>query len=121
MQRDLDLIRKILLKCEEREHGYDPSPFTIDGYTDEHIGFHIVLAGEAGLVHTTDITGQSDESPVALAHSITWSGYEFLDDTKDETVWKKAKKAAGNNSFDVLKAVLTVLATEVCMKAAGLK
>lgn len=121
MQRDLDLIRKILLKCEEHEHGYAPSTFNIDGYTDEKIGFHIRLAGEAGLVHTRDNSGPGDKSPVARARSITWSGYEFLDDTKDETVWEKAKKVAGNNSFDVLKAVLIGLATEVAMKAAGLK
>ena len=44
-----------------------------------------------------------------MPSSMTWAGYEFLDASKNETVWTKAKKAVGNSSFDVLKTVLVGL------------
>jgi hypothetical protein len=110
MQRDMDLIREILLRLEAHPHGFAPA-LKIDGYEDEQIGFHIVLMGQAGLVNVWDNTSTGDQSPCAMATSLKWEGYEFLAASKDESTWKKGKAAvmskAGTLGFELLKAVLT--------------
>ncbi len=120
MTRDLDLVRKILLVCEEHPDGFAPQELNIEGYTDDKIGYHVYLAGEAGLLKVADRTHCGCQSPYAMPLSMTWLGHEFLDASRNETVWEKAKKAVGSSSFDVLKAVLVRLGTDVGMKAAGL-
>ncbi|MCL5770137.1 MAG: DUF2513 domain-containing protein [Planctomycetes bacterium] len=106
MKSDLELVRKILLACEDHPHGFAPQELKIDGYTDDEIDYHVHIAGDAGLLRVTDVTHCGSSSPCAIPRSTTWAGHEFLDNSKDETVWAKAKRASGNSSFDMLKAVL---------------
>lgn len=106
MQRDLDLIRKLLLVMESREHAFVREELSIEGYSQEQIGFHIYLLGEAGLAKVLDNSHINSESPSALPMHLTWAGYEFLEAAKDETLWGKAKekviKPAGGVAFGVL-------------------
>jgi hypothetical protein len=110
MQRDMDLIREILLRLEAHPHGFVPR-LNIEGYTDEQIGFHVALMGQAGLVDAIPITSHADMSPRAIPRSLRWEGYEFLAASKDEGTWRKGKAAvmskAGMLGFELLKAVLT--------------
>jgi hypothetical protein len=107
MQRDLDLIRKLLLLMESEEHGFFGSePIEVEGYTEDQIGFHMYLLGEAGLAKVVDTTHIQSNSPSAAPLHLTWAGYEFLEAAKDETLWGKAKekviKPAGGVAFSVL-------------------
>lgn len=106
MKRDLDLIRKFLLKMEEHEHGYTPQRITLDGYTDEQVGFHIYLLGQAGLIRVADSSSMGSRSPSAIPLNLTWAGYEFLDAARDEALWKKAKEKiinpVGGVAFSIL-------------------
>jgi hypothetical protein len=106
MKRDLDLIRKILLAMEEQEHSFPESDLTIAGYTEEQVGFHIFLLGDAGLAKVANNTHVGSRSPSAFPLHLTWAGYEFLAAAKDDTVWAKAKTAvitpAGGVAFSVL-------------------
>lgn len=106
MKRDLDLIRKLLLKMEEHEHGYAPQRITLDGYTDEQVGFHIYLLGQAGLICVADSSSMESGSPSAIPLNLTWAGYEFLDAARDETLWEKAKakviNPVGGVAFGIL-------------------
>ncbi len=108
MKRDLDLIRSILLSMEANEHGIAADCPAIEGFTEEQIGYHVYLMGQAGLITVADATTLSDQSPSAIPLSITWAGHDFLDSVKDETLWKKAKsivlKPAAGVAFDVLVA-----------------
>jgi hypothetical protein len=109
MQRDMDLIRAILLKMEAHPHGYAPK-LDLDGYTPEEIGFHVSIMGQAGLIKACDCTSHDDTSPSAIPVCLTWEGYEFLAAAKDESVWRKGTAAVmakvGAIGFDVLKAFL---------------
>src|SRR5690348_2080888 len=110
MNRDMDLVRKILLACEAVASGYAPSPLVVEGYTDEQIGFHVMLMAQAGLLSADDQTSSGCKSPSWMAHSLTWDGYEFLDAARDEKTWNKAKAAVstvGGLAFDILKATLS--------------
>ncbi len=123
MKRDLDLIRKILQQCEDCESGFAPRAITADGYTEEQIRFHVYLAGNAGLMETVDVTQLGSTLPAAIPIGLTWEGYEFLENSRDDRVWSKAKQAAhasGGVAFDVVKSVLTGLAIAAASKAVGL-
>lgn len=108
MKRDLDLIRSILLSMEASDHGFAAERPAVDDYTEEQIGYHVYLMGQAGLITTADATTLADQSPSAIPLSITWAGHDFLDSVKDETLWNKAKsvvlKPAAGVTFDILVA-----------------
>ena len=111
MQRDMDLVRAILLKLEEHPHAFAPSPFEIEGFTREQVGYHVALMHQAGLIDAVKVTAISDPSPSAIPLSLTWEGYEFLAAAKNESTWRKSTSAvfakAGAVGFELLKAVLT--------------
>ncbi len=106
MRRDIELIRKLLLALEAQEHAYVRKTIEVEGYSEEQVGFHFYLIGEAGLARVIDNTDVSGESPSAMPLHLTWAGYEFLEAAKDETLWGKAKekvlKPAGGAAFGVL-------------------
>ena len=56
MHRDMDLVRQILLKMDEHPNGFAPPKIEVPGYTDEQIGYHVALMGEAGLMKCVDVT-----------------------------------------------------------------
>ncbi|MEO8520559.1 MAG: DUF2513 domain-containing protein [Acidobacteriota bacterium] len=107
MKRDMDLVRQILMVMEDHEHGFAPSPFEVAGYTEEVVGYHLTIMGEAGLVEVEPQTTFGSASPTALAGRITWEGHEFLANVRNETVWSKVKSIVvakgGSVSFEVLK------------------
>lgn len=106
MKRDLDLIRKILLWMEEKEHAFIGGEVQLDGYSEEQIGFHVYLIGEAGLAKVVDGTNLGSPSPEATPLHLTWEGYEFIAAAKDDSLWNKAKtvviKPAGGVALGVL-------------------
>lgn len=116
MKRDMDLVRKILLAVEEHEDGFAPSPLTIDDYTEEQIGFHILVMGEAGLLNVAEVTPYTSNTPQASALWVTWQGYEFLDAAREPSRWEaaKAKFMAGGVglAFDLLKDLLLRMGRE---------
>lgn len=54
MKRDMNLVREILLALEEDLSGFAPEDMEIKGYTDEQIGYHILLLIEAGFIEAKD-------------------------------------------------------------------
>ena len=106
MKRDLDLVRQLLLRMESQEQAYIRDELLVDGYSEDQIGFHIYLLGEAGLAKVVESTHIGSTSPSARPLHLTWAGYEFLEAAKDETLWGKAKavviKPAGGVAFGVL-------------------
>ncbi|MDQ0228596.1 DUF2513 domain-containing protein [Metabacillus niabensis] len=104
MKRDMDLIRKILLVTEEKDSIYSPMPLEIEGYTALEILYHFNLLKEVGF-----ITGQiMDAQP--HVYTLKWEGHNFLDNARNETIWKKTKefiKEKGDSaSFQVVVELL---------------
>jgi hypothetical protein len=124
MKRDLDLIRKILFQLEAHEHGYAPQTFTVDGYTDEVVGYHVHLMGQAGLLKVADVTHGGSPSPSALPVRLTFAGHDFLDAARSDTIWNHARKAiadtVGSVTLDAFKGLLQGLATAAVRAAVGL-
>jgi hypothetical protein len=117
MKRDMDLIRKILLKLEEHEHGHAPEPFKVEGYTDELVGFHVHLMGEAGLLRVANITGFDDSSPMAIPSSILPVGYDFLDAARNDKIWAQVKKRLADEAVSVpITVFLAMLKAKIAEK-----
>lgn len=93
MKRDLDLMRELLKGIEDRDdmdgtrewHDYEPSDLGIDGHSKKEVNYHLNILIEAGFIDG----GITAFTPVI--RRLTWNGHEFLDATRDDTFWKKAK------------------------------
>jgi Hypothetical protein (DUF2513) len=114
MERDMELVRKILLVLEQHPRGHAPERLAIEGYDDETVGYHVFLMGQdqGGLLHVAVTTVFGGASPQALAEHITWKGHEFLDSVKNETVWQRVKAAVVKKGGGASLEVVTALAVE---------
>ncbi len=113
MKRDMDLVREILLKLEAHPAQIFGAEMEIDGYSKEEINFHLMLMNEAGLINADDSSAGTEIYFLPLW--ITWAGYEFLDDAKNDTRWGRAKSIMQKTvgvSFEVLKEILKTLITQ---------
>ena len=111
MKRDMDLIRSILQKVESCEdpHGLEHMP-EIDGYSQAQVSYHIKLLHDAGLIEVQTADEFNTAYPDFLSLNLTWTGQDFLDAAKDDTLWEKAKetviKPGASFTFDLLLAWL---------------
>lgn len=119
MKRDMELVRQILLKIENEPYGWCPPDITIEGYTKEQIGYHLLLMIEANLLDGEKVTTFSSKSPSGHATRITWHGHEFLDNCRDPKLWGEAKQVVekvGSASIQVWTQILT----QIVMSTLGL-
>ena len=91
MQRDMDLVREILMQRADHDHGYAPK-IEISGHTDEEVGFHIWLMADAKLIKAIDVTTHGQASPPSIPVHITWQGYEFLEAARNQSTWESGKR-----------------------------
>jgi hypothetical protein len=117
MQRDMDLVRELLLKLESLPmrpgavvliSGND-AELAVPGHSADEIEYHLSLIREAGLV-------ESPGSQLACGgisfRRLTWEGHNFLDSVRDPLIWRETKegaKKAGGFSIDLLVALATGL------------
>ncbi len=83
MQRNMDLVRTILMRIEESPSGW-AEPREIAGFTHEQVGYHAHIMIEDGLIEGTDVTTLQSKGPEALPRALTWKGHEFLDLARDQ-------------------------------------
>jgi hypothetical protein len=69
MKRDMELVRKIILKLEDQPTGFTKD-FSIDGYSEEQIRYHNSILLEAGWVRGFDVTNLSSSGPEGIATGI---------------------------------------------------
>lgn len=120
MKRDMDLVRKILLAVEASDRPLDSSLIRIAGYTGEGITEHMRLLNEAGLVE--GISAYSVEHRLKwIELRLTWSGHDFLDAARNESVWvetvAEVRKKTGAVPFEVLKGLLMDVARDTVRPA----
>jgi hypothetical protein len=115
MKRDMDLIREILIEVEKVPALVMWESRPLLGYNDEEVFAHIELAREAGLVEASLMSGAC-----AIIQRITNDGYDFLEASKQPTLWQQAKDritAAGLPvTIAVAKTVLQTLVNDALAK-----
>ncbi|MCP4406615.1 MAG: DUF2513 domain-containing protein [Gammaproteobacteria bacterium] len=118
MKRDVDLIRKLLIHMEEKPDDQIITELELDGHDKFEIMYHFVLMDQAGLIRCERLMSSTTSDRVIRVHpfSLTWQGHEFLEASRNETTWNKAKtlikSKSGALSVDVLKALLVSMAKE---------
>ena len=98
----MDLVRQLLLEIEEKA-AYPPRSiilFEIPEFSQDEIHYHIKLLVQADLVEGQE-SFRNDGKWVATG--LTWKGHELLDTIRDENVWRKTKRLAGNMSLEIIK------------------
>jgi Hypothetical protein (DUF2513) len=114
MQRDMDIIRDLLLWVESgRSHELPPAA------SREQLAYHAQLLIDAGLaegsVHYAGRRGTRVPDAFHIER-LTWAGHDFLDAARDDTVWGHAKekilKPGASWTFELLKETLKSLAKQ---------
>ncbi len=95
MQRNMDLVRTILMRIEDSPSGWAAHPFGIAGFTPEQVGYHAHIMMEDGLIEGVDVTTFESKGPEAMPRALTWKGHEFLDLARDQKRWNQAKAIIG--------------------------
>lgn len=91
MQRNMDLVRMILMRLEASPSGWAPRELGIKSFPPEQIGYHAHIMMQEGLIEGSDVTNTGSAGPVALPTNLTWKGHEFLDMARDQDRWNRAK------------------------------
>ena len=73
MKRDLELVKRILLRVEARDH-VEPS-FSIPGYDDKTVSYHVAMMKEAGLLDAI-VHKFMDGTLEGIPIRMTWQGHE---------------------------------------------
>ncbi len=116
----MDLVRRILLALEAREHGYAPGGFTIAGYDQDVIGHHVWLMEQGRLITAVKTTVHGDASPNALPITITWAGHDFLDAVRNDRVWGKVRTELKDKAITLPFTLLQDLALKILAAHIGL-
>jgi hypothetical protein len=110
MQRNMDLIRAILLDIEATQ--VPPGGFLgfssdgtspVEGYTAADCLYNLRTAIDGGLVRAG-----KDHGMMIAVHGLTWKGHDFLDQVRDPEIWRITKEGAskaGGFSLDLLAAL----------------
>lgn len=122
MRINNDCIRDVLLHLEEVlnfENFYqvssDDDEETVLGYPLEDVVYSLVKLNEAGYIDAK-IHKTLNPSTLVFVSSITWSGHQFLDTIRPQTVWDKTKSSAaqiGSTSLTVLSQIAVTVASQV--------
>lgn len=111
MQRNWELIRKILLKLEEQPEALGCLDSDIKGYPPETVAYHYHILHQAGLIRAQDAS--TCQGFDMYAQSLTWAGHEFLDNIRNDTVWNTIKRSILDKgltlTFDSIKAAAALL------------
>lgn len=130
MQRDMDLMRKILFKIEEVFPAGDLLIHSVplDGYDKLLIAEHCQLLFEAGLINAYQPQRGGIGAKVLFysVGNLTNSGYDFLDKIREDTVWNRTKTIIKDKGLpmviDVIKEISsTVISSMVEGAVKGLK
>lgn len=113
MKRDMDLIRKILLKLENFTSDDNINKIEIEDFSHDQVAYHIYLLQDAGLIRAGILMDYGTAVPkITAINGLTWAGHDFLDASRDEGRWIKAKTVINEMkgaSFEIIKTVLIVL------------
>jgi Hypothetical protein (DUF2513) len=107
MKRNMDLIRELMLKLESLPANMgdvfilQPADFTIEGFTEHQIEYHLGLLREIGFI---DCPGSQPMLGITYS-GLTWAGHDFLDAVRNPEIWRETKQgaeAAGGFTIDLI-------------------
>lgn len=108
MQRDMDLMRLVVLEVEKDHEGpnslieYEDfdHDMVIDGFTAAQVEYHLRLA-----IHNRFFEIPGNTGGLYIFSGLTPAGHDFADSVRDEKIWKMTKEGAlkaGGFTFELL-------------------
>src|SRR5437667_4183583 len=88
MKRDMDVIRRILMRVEQAE---EPTESLSECPADV-FAYHAMLLFDGRLAEGDFAKGPNLLPVNAVIFHLTWKGHEFLDSARSETIWNTAKQ-----------------------------
>jgi hypothetical protein len=119
MKRDMELIRELMLAIESQD-GDENTDLEPAGYDESQIDYHLELLIEAGLVVGEVHHMMGGNRPVMRIERLSWEGHEFLDNARNEPVWKETMKTVKEKGGSVAVGVLTQILASVAKQQFGL-
>ena len=125
MQRDIELIRKILYIIEEKyvDTWLSDGSLKIDGYDLKTIGYHCAILYDARYITNYTPRYYDNELKAFGVGRLTWEGHELLDKIKNDTVWNKTKETIKTKGIpfvlDAVKEIATAITTTMIQSAIG--
>lgn len=107
LKRDIELIIRLLAVIEERPAEDSGLELYLDDVDDEHVQYNLGLMKEAGLIKAIDAT--SSDGIQYLPIRLTWTGHDFLDSARSETVLSKAKEVASKQGLELMKLPIDIV------------
>lgn len=116
MKLDRDCVRQLLLSTEELPYEY---MLTLDDFNENEdlskFGFESCIYVTEKLIEAGFINGKvtyADNGVYDLRiKSLTWDGHQFLDNIRDDGVWKSAKQVTSKFSSVSLSMLGTIAAS----------
>lgn len=119
MKRDFNLIRSILLDVEKKLPEEALSKFTYEDYEKTIVAEHVRLLIEAEYLEGA-VAKKGHQCRSFIIYRLTWEGHNFLDNAKNETIWKKVMADAEDKGMSLSMSVLNRLLGKAAEKYMGL-
>lgn len=115
MQRDMELIRKILFMIEDKyiDTGLSGNEIAIDGYDMKTVAYHCAILYDAGLIYNYKGNYSNNELQFFGVGRLTWDGHELLDKIKNDTVWNKTKSTIKDKGLPFVLETVREIATAI--------
>lgn len=127
MKLNHDLVRSLLLSIESSDnpHGFSPREVTEfienNDFSKNDIGYTVNKLKEARFV-TGEATISGDDYYIINPGNLTYDGHEFLDNIRDDGVWKDTKEIASkfsSVSASFLSKIAVGVISEIIKKQIG--
>ena len=120
MKRDMELIRELMLSIDSRDDSeYHAEELEITGGQDiATIKYHLQLLVDAGFIKAN--VQYNGGGTIILIDRMLWEGHEFLDNARNESVWKETMKTVKEKGGSVAVGILTQLLTSAAKQQFGL-
>ena len=126
MKRDMELIRELLLAIEDEETNVTVPASTLrlkNNRDEQEIFYSLQLMTDAGFLEAEMVKSMQGIHDV-LIRRMTWEGHEFLDNARNESIWKAAKEIVTQKGVSIENVgfgVLTQILASVAKQYFGLK
>lgn len=124
MKLNNDCIRDLLLFIEQNvgvEDYIDIATLGLSPYSTEDLIYTSQKLDEAGYINSR-ISSYSDGSCDVYIYSLTWNGHKFLDNIRDDGVWKTTKGVVSkftSVSLSIIENVAAQVITNIISQQMG--
>jgi hypothetical protein len=122
MKRDMELIRELLLAIEavKKDTSFPASDLNLESdWATEDVYYNLQLMADAGFIDAQPVKSFQGIHNV-LIKRMTYEGHEFLDNARNESIWKEAMGLVQQKGGSVAIGILTQLLTSVAKQHFGL-